>query len=590
MSNSAIAEVWPLSPLQEGLLFHAIYDGQARNIYVVQRVFDLDGPLDTAALEASAQALLARHPNLRACFRQLGSGRVAQVILDEGMALPWQEADVSWRGEEEVTAEADRLAAAERSRWFDVAEPPLLRFVLIRLSPERHRLVITAHHLLVDGWSWPVLARELLAMYAAGGDAGVLPPVRPYRDYLAWLAAQDKETAQAAWAAELAGLDEPTLLAPADTAQLPSAAERVTVRLAQELTATLGERARATGVTLNTVVQGAWGLLLGRLAGRGDVVFGITVAGRPLDLPGVESMLGLFINTVPARVRLDPAQPAAQMLTTLQDRQSALMGFQYLGLAEIQRAAGPGAVFDTLLVYENYPAGGGKGDGDGFGLRVTGAGGGASAHYPLSMAVLPRTRLEIRLAHRPDLFTREATELIASRLVRVLEQVAADPGMLVGRIGVLDPAERRALLGDWNDTAVPVADRTLGDLFAAQAARSPDAVAVACGDEVWSYQALHEWSGQARALPDRARRRPGGRGRGRGRTLGAAGGGGAGGGQGRGGLPAGGPGLPGGTDRVHARQRPPDAAALQHPDRRRASGRRGRHAGGRRADHAGRAG
>ena len=497
MTQSRIEEVLPLAPLQEGLLFHARYNGQGPDVYTVQHVLRLDGQLDAKLLAACGQALLDRHANLRARFPYRRSGRPVQVIMRD-VALPWREADLSALGEREALTETARLTAEEMTQRFDVAAPPLLRFLLLRLTPERHRLVITAHHLLIDGWSWPVLGRELFAVYAAGGDPGVLGPVTPYRDYLAWLAAQDADAARTAWAAEVAGLDEPTFLAPAGNAEAPPLPGRVWAELTGELTGALAARARAAGVTLNTVVQGAWGLLLGRLAGRADVVFGITVSGRPAELPGVESMLGLFINTVPVRVRLDPGQPVAEMLAGLQDRQSALLGFQYLGLAEIQRVAGPGAVFDTMVVYENYPAGPADGatSESADGLKVAVAGGRDAAHYPLSLAAVPGARLGLRFYHRPDLFSRAATERIAARLVRVLEQMTGDPAVTVAGVEVLDVAERRVLLGEWNDTARPVAGLTLGGLFSARAALVADAVAVVCGDEVWTYRGLDEWSGR----------------------------------------------------------------------------------------------
>jgi amino acid adenylation domain-containing protein/non-ribosomal peptide synthase protein (TIGR01720 family) len=497
MTQSRIEEVLPLSPLQEGLLFHARYGGPGPDVYTVQNVLRVEGPLDTQLLEASAQALLDRHANLRARFPYRRSGRPVQVIMRD-VALPFLEADLSALSEREALAEAARLSAEEMTQRFDVTAPPLLRFLLIRLGLEQHRLVITAHHLLIDGWSWPVLGRELLAVYAAGGDPGVLPPVTPYRDYLSWLAAQDADAATTAWAAELAGLDEPTLLAPAGSAEASLLPGHVWAELTGELTVALAERARAAGVTLNTLVQGAWGLLLGRLTGRADVVFGVTVAGRPPELPGVESMLGLFINTVPVRVALDPGQPVAGMLAGLQERQSALLGFQYLGLAEIQRIAGPGAVFDTMVVYENYPAGpaGGASSKGGDGLKVAAAGGRDAAHYPLCLAAVPGDRLRLRWYHRPDVFDAVATEAISGRLVRVLEQVAADPAVTVGRVEVLAAAERRVLLGEWAGPVVPVAGRTLGGLLRARAAAAPDAVALACGDQVWTYRGLDEWSGR----------------------------------------------------------------------------------------------
>ena len=239
-------------------------------------------------------------------------------------------------------------------------------------------------------------------------------------------------------------------------------------------------------------MQAAWAMLAGALTGRDDVVFGAVVAGRPAELPGVETMLGLFINTVPVRVRLDPAVTAGQLWARLQDQQSALLAYHYLGLAQIQRAAGPGAVFDTLVVYENYPldpvglAGAVPGQDP---VRVTGAGGHIAAHYPLTLIVMPGTRLRLRLSYRPDLFTAEAAGQIAGRLVRVLEQVAADPGLRVHQVSLLSDAER-AELAARNATAAPIPEGTVAGLFAARARQVPDAVAVVDGQAVLSYRFL----------------------------------------------------------------------------------------------------
>ena len=279
--------------------------------------------------------------------------QAVQVIPAE-VVLPWRETDLS--GQPDPQAAAEALALRERERRFDLAAPPLLRFVLARLGAGRWRLVITSHHLLMDGWSMPVLGRELLASYRAGGDGGTLPRVTPYREYLAWLARQDTGAAAAAWAQALAGLEDPTLLAPGtNRAQLTVRPQKLDTELPGELTAALERHARGRAVTVNTVLQAAWGMVAGALTGRDDVVFGAVVAGRPPELPGVETMLGLFINTVPVRVQLEPQLTAEQLWARVQDQQSALLGYHYLGLAQIQRAAGPGAVFDTLVVYENYP-------------------------------------------------------------------------------------------------------------------------------------------------------------------------------------------------------------------------------------------
>ncbi|MDN3356468.1 non-ribosomal peptide synthetase [Actinomadura sp. DC4] len=505
-AQPGLADVWPLSPLQEGLLFHAVYDEDAVDAYVVQHALDLDGPLDIGLLKAAGQAILDRHPNLRAGYQQVAGLEQPVQVIPARVTLPWREVDASG-GE----AEAVRLTAEELRRRFDPAVPPLLRFLLIRFGAERHRLVITNYHILMDGWSLPVLMRELFTVYRAGGDASGLPPAAPYRDYLAWLVRQDPERARAAWREELAGADEPTLVAAADDGRTPVVPERVRAALGADLTAALRTLARERDLTVNTVIQGAWAMLVSRLAGRSDVVFGAVVAGRPPELPGIEDMLGLFVNTVPVRVRLDPYRPVTQVLTDLQSRQSALMDHQYLGLAEVQRLAGPGAVFDTMIAYENYPGdpAGVPAPEDGRGLRITPAGGREATHYPLTLAVGPDgDRLRLRLTYRPDVFDQETAERLVERLIRVLDAIAAEPGVPVGHVGVLDAAEHRRVVEEWNRTAVPVSGRSVPEVFAARVAESPGAPALVFGDSVLSFAGLDVVSGRvAGALADAGVRR-----------------------------------------------------------------------------------
>ena len=454
------------------------------------------------------------HQQAVAAFRQTGDlDREGRASSNLGLALQdvgrFDEAIEAQQRAVDIYQELDKLqgegmamvnlalALREREQRFDLAAPPLLRFVLARLGGDRWRLVVTGHHLLTDGWSMPVLGRELLAMYRAGADAA-MPPVTPYRQYLAWLARQDSGAAAAAWAQALAGLEEPTLLAPgADRAQVAVRPDTLVAELPGGLSAALERHARGRAVTVNTVLQAAWGLVAGRLSGRDDVVFGAVVAGRPPELPGVETMLGLFINTVPVRVRLDPQQTAEQMWARLQDEQSALLAYQHLGLAQIQRAAGPGAVFDTLVVYENYPhnpaglPGAGSSPAAGADqVRVIRAGVHDATHYPLSLIVMPGARLRLRLSYRPDVFDQASAEQVSTRLVRVLEQVAADPGLPLHQVSVLSDAERWELLDGRNATAAPAPEAAVAALFATQAARAPDAVAVIDGDAVLSYRFL----------------------------------------------------------------------------------------------------
>ncbi|MFF7646158.1 amino acid adenylation domain-containing protein [Streptomyces canus] len=484
MTRSGISDVLPLSPLQEGLLFHAQYDDdQAPDVYAAQQVLELTGAVDPAVVRAAGQALLDRHPNLRACFRRRDTGAPIQIVPTD-LELPWAEADLSAYDEDGREAAWQRLLDQERVRRFDLARPPLLRHLLVRWAPDRYRLVITNHHILLDGWSKHLLFREFGALYA-GEHPAALPPPPSYRDYLAWLARQDRAAAEAAWQDALAELSAPTLLAPGASAA-PVLPHELIVELPAEQTARAEAAARAAGVTLNTLVQGAWGMLLGRLTGRGDAVFGQTVTVRPPELPNVTSLVGFCINTVPLHVRWDDGDTVARFLADLQGRQAALLPHQFLGLADIRRATGAGDLFDTLLAFENHPAATST-------SQVTLLAGRDATHYPLTLAVLPGRRLALRLSYRPDLYDETAARTLLDRFATVLAALSADPSRRVGEIEALLPGEREQLLTEPSIAAAPL-EVTLPELFARQAARTPDATAVVHDGTRLTYAELDERS------------------------------------------------------------------------------------------------
>ncbi|AHH95957.1 non-ribosomal peptide synthetase [Kutzneria albida] len=484
-------DVLPLSPLQEGLLFHALYDEQGPDVYVVQFAVDLQGKVNSDALRSAAHTLLRRHANLRAGFAYDGLGRAVQVVLRE-VDLPWSEHDLSALDEAELAAEIERITVADRARRFDTGSAPLLRFMLLRLAEDRYRLVLTNHHIVLDGWSIPLVARELFALYVTGGEDVDLPPVVPYRNYLAWVAAQDAEDARRHWQQVLDGVDGPTLIAPPDPARAPVVPDEITVAVPGDLAGRLVDVARECGITLNTLMQAAWGIVVGRMTGRTDVVLGVTVSGRPAELTGVESMIGLFITTLPVRLRLAPGDCLRDLLTELQEQQFALTSYQYLGLTEVLQQAGGGELFDTSFVFENYPVGpAGSAEALGPDLRITGFHGQDAAHYPMSLVVHPDDDLSLRLIYRPDLFDEQAAYTVIDRLLRVLDTAVADPGVRVGQVDVLGAAERELVVSGWNATAHEVAPASLPELVEAQVRRTPDAVAVVFEGQQLSYSELN---------------------------------------------------------------------------------------------------
>ncbi|WUA40401.1 amino acid adenylation domain-containing protein [Streptomyces sp. NBC_00273] len=488
MTQARIEDMLPLSPLQQGMLFHSVYDASAPDVYTVQVSVSLAGPVDADRMERAGAALLRRHPNLRAGFWHEGVPQPVQFVPAE-VTFVLGRADLS---ADPSQAAVRRVERAELDRRFELHRPPLLRLLLVRRGRGDHLLVVTVHHILVDGWSMPLLVGDLLALYENDGDSSAQQPVRPYRDYLKWLKAQDVPAAEGAWRTSLAGLDEAVLVAPADASRTAVRPGVHRVELSEAATARLTAAARSLGTTPSTVIQAAWGLLLGSLTGRRDVVFGLTVAGRPEEIPGVESMVGLFITTVPVRLTARPWESVADLLRRFRDEQNALLAQHHLGLRLIQKQAGGGELFDTLVVIENYPVDPSARPALSDGVRVTGVEARDGTHYPLTLSVSLDERAELALEYRPDLFDARTAARVAERFTALLDQVAGDPGRPVGTLEPLTAADRAELRTAEAGAARDVADGKVADRFAAQAAATPDACAVVAGPDRLTFAELDD--------------------------------------------------------------------------------------------------
>ncbi|MCX4863850.1 non-ribosomal peptide synthase/polyketide synthase [Streptomyces sp. NBC_00825] len=494
-TGRGIADVRPLSPMQQGMLFHSL-EAAGDAAYVEQMSFVLEGVHDLDRLAAAWQEAVNASDALRVsiCWESVDE---PVALLHHRVDVPIDRADWSGLDEEQRAAALDERRAADRA-GISLDAAPLLRMSLADLGAGRAQVVLTFHHLLLDGWSTPLLLEDVFTRYAGGR-----PEVRrPYRDYLEWLGSRDTEAGLDHWRTVLAGFDTPVPL-PTDRPVTPEHQPWATRHLQVELPGTLptdvAAFARRHRLTVNAVIQGAWALLLSACSGRNDIVFGATTSGRPADLAEAEGMLGLFINTVPVRTVLDPATPVVQWLQQLQSEQWESRAHEYLSLSQINAVtevpAGTG-LFDSLLVFENYPVDEDMGTRHGLRVRETYGEGGSS--FPLSLTAYTGGRLvgdtdpgvTLRMSYDPHLFADTTAQGIAGRLAALLRSMLDEPQL--ARIPLLSTEESATLSGEWNDTDEFCPPRLLPELFATQAALTPQAPAVVTEDTVLTYRELDE--------------------------------------------------------------------------------------------------
>lgn len=492
-----IEAIYPLSPMQQGMLFHTLYTPES-GVYFEQLCFTLKGTLDVAAFERAWQALVDRHPVLRTVFAWETRDKPLQVVRRR-VALPWRIYD--WR-ELPPDAQHSQLVdwlKADQARGFDLHQAPLMRVALFRLADETWRCVWSFHHLILDGWSLSLALKDVFAFYEAarqGQDLRLLAP-RPYRDYIAWLQAQDLAEAETFWRETLRDFTTPTPLHVQRTAEADPAADDYAeqrLRLSTATTAALHTFARQQRVTLNTVIQGAWAALLSRYSAESDVLFGATVAGRPAALDGVETMVGLFINTLPVRVQVPDDGALGPWLQTLQAQQAAARRYEYAPLVDIQRwsdVAQGQALFNTLLVFENYP---GEADVQPADPRLSIADMVTleKTNYPLTVIVEPGESLGLRISYRQQHFDDDTITRLLAHLHTSLEGMLAAPQASPAHLPLLTPAEREQILVTWNDTRTDYPRETpIHRLFEAQAAQTPGAVALSFEGATLTYDELN---------------------------------------------------------------------------------------------------
>nr|AKO90064.1 MPS1 [Mycobacterium avium subsp. paratuberculosis] len=489
-SRHRIADILPLTPLQQGLLFHSSTaqgnDGMD-DMYAVQLDFTLTGPLDADRLREAVRTVVHRHPHLAALFCDQYDEPVQIIPADP--AVEWRYVELDGTGAADADDLIEQLCAAERAAVADLAGQPVFRTALVRTGGDRHRFVLTSHHILLDGWSLPILLREIFAGYYGQR----LPAAGSYRAFLTWLAERDLDAARRAWGEVLSGFDTPTLVAPEGRlGQGRRGFEKSCVP--EQTTRALGELARSCHTTLSTVLQAAWAVVLTSLTGRHDVVFG-TPRSRvgQLEVDDAEQMVGLLINAVPVRAEITATTTTAQLLAQLQNSHNDTLEHQHLALNEIHRVTGHDQLFDTLFVYENYPIDSGMTLGAD-GLAIAEFTNREYNHYPLTVEALPGPELGLHIEFDTDVFDTASIESLVQRLQRVLVAMSTDPDRRLSSLDLLDRGERELVLSTMSGAGVSAPIGVAPQLLAAAVAADPDAPAIVDGARELSYRELDDWS------------------------------------------------------------------------------------------------
>ncbi|MBD2690475.1 non-ribosomal peptide synthetase [Anabaena catenula] len=503
-----IDDVYPLSPMQAGMLFHSLLAPES-GVYCEQTSFELHGALNVPAFVQAWQQVIARHPILRTGCVWENLEKPLQVVGRQ-VKFPWQEED--WWGVEpkEQQQKLAALLIADRQRGFELSQAPLMRLLLIRLSEQVYHFTWSHHHILLDGWSVPIIFQEVITYYKAFCQSQniYLESPRPYRDYIAWLQQQNLSQAEVFWRNILNGFTTPTPIGIKPITQHLTDNGEQEIKLSAVTTSALESLAKQHQLTLNTLVQGAWALLLNRYSSEEDIVFGATVSGRPPCLPKVEAMVGLFINTLPVRVQIDPEQFLLSWLKQLLAQQVEARQYEYTPLSEIQKWSDipPGSpLFESIVVFENYPVEASLLEPD-INLEIKNRRSFERTNYPLTMSAVPGEELLLKIAYQQsDLLAAALRYRLDSATIKrmlghlqtLLVGMATNPHQRLKDLSLLTADEQNQLLIEWNNTQIDYPqDQCIHQLFEAQVEKTPNAVAVVFENEQLTYRELNTRANQ----------------------------------------------------------------------------------------------
>jgi len=503
MDKKNIENIYPLSPTQQGILFHTLYSSQS-GVYVSQFCCTIDDSINISALEQAWQLVVARHQVLRTSFHWERCEQPFQVVYRQ-VKLPWEQSDWGNISSEEQQESLKNFLEADRCRGFELKKPPLIRITLIQLAENNYQFVWTFHHLILDGWSTALVLEEAFNAYKAIHQGLNLSwtPSRPYGDYIAWLQQQDLSVAEEFWRERLKGFTMPTSLEVdrnvGDTRSHEESYDEQEIQLSEATTTALKSLAQQHQLTLNTFMQGAFALLLSRYSGEEDVVFGGTCSGRPADLEGVESMVGLFINTLPVRALVAPQESLLPWLKKLQAQQVEAQQYEYSPLVEIQAWSDVPRgtpLFESILVFENYPVDTSLSkQGETLGIRKVSSF--ESTNYPLTVVARASSEFSIKIGYNRHRFEAEAITRMLGHLRTLLERMISNPYQYLENLQLLTESELHQLLMEWNDSQTDYSkDKCIHELFEVQVEQTPDAIAVVFENQQLTYRELNQRANQ----------------------------------------------------------------------------------------------
>ncbi|WP_041231847.1 non-ribosomal peptide synthetase [Crocosphaera subtropica] len=503
MNAKTVEAIYPLSPMQQGMLFHSLLAPES-GAYIVQMTYEIKGALKVIAFERAWQQLAVRHPIFRTAFVWENIEKPLQVVGRQ-VKLPVEQLNWETLSITQQSEKLTELLQQQRQQGFKLSHAPLMRVTLIKLGIDYYQVIWTYHHLLLDGWSVSCLFKEFLTYYQGFCFKKIInldtPP--PYRDYIAWLQKQDGSKAEKFWKTTLKGFIAPTPLGIGQSREsfrkAPSRYDEQEKQLSLELTTALQLLAKQQQLTLNTLVQGAFSLLLSRYSGESDIVFGATVSGRPPDLRDAESMIGLFINTLPVRVKVNPQESLISWLKQLQTQQIEQQQYEYSPLLDIHRGSevpGHFPLFESLVIFENYPVESTLKQSL-QGLEIDNINTTEQTNYPLTLYAAVTSQLSLRILYDSDRFSSSSINRLLGHLETVLTSISKDIKQQLCQISLLTSSEQKELfIQGRREQGAGSREIYIHQLFETQVKKSPNKIAVIFNNESLTYQQLNQKANQ----------------------------------------------------------------------------------------------